>query len=66
MRREHHKLTLASLPVSPARALGYGRRFVAKRIPGLTRRDVRRHNETCLPGKLEEVNEDLRRLGRGK
>jgi hypothetical protein len=44
-------------------ALGYGSRFVAERMPGLTRKDVRRHKESCLPGVLEEVNEDLRRMG---
>ncbi len=46
-------------------ALGYGSRFVAERFPGLTRRDVRRHADVCLPPKLDGVHEDLRRLGGG-
>jgi hypothetical protein len=47
-------------------ALGYGSRFVAERMPGLTRRDVRRHKETCLPGVLDEVSENLRHLAGAK
>ena len=42
--------------------LGHGSRFVAERFPGLTRMDVRRHKEVCLPPVREEVNKDLKRL----
>jgi len=43
--------------------LGYGSRFIAARFPGVSRKDVRRHAEVCLPPKLEEVHADLRRWG---
>jgi hypothetical protein len=46
-------------------ALGYGSRFVAERMPSLTRQDVRRHQRECFPQLREDVRADLLSLGGG-
>lgn len=54
-------------PRTVNRLLGIGRgvRFIADRMPHLTRRDVKHHQERCFPGMRDEVAQDLLRLGGG-
>ena len=42
--------------------LGYSPRFVSKRFIVLSRRALERHAAVCMPPRLGEVHDDLRRL----